>query len=173
VDERAAAWFGSWPFVDPDDVARVLPELVKSGASLDCAATPGELDGSLALLDRLPTRRPARALANPEIYGKARLKGALAAALAAELPSFEGYMDDVLHDPRFGYYARRVVIGQGGHFSTHPEDLTPHYGRWVATWAFELHRSLVQSGRLDQAAAFAVVEFGAGNGRLARDFIDA
>jgi len=133
---------------------------------------PVEEEGTLAALDRLPKTRRVRTLANPEVVGGMAAPAEHVAELARLLPSFESYMDDVLHEPRFGYYGYRVQIGQGGHFSTHPESLSPHYGRWVASWAFEVHRQLVRAGRLTPEDAFPLVEFGAGNGRLARDVVD-
>lgn len=169
-------WFRHWPFGDARQLLQALPELGALGIPVDAfdyGLRAGEEDGSLGSLARLPKERPARLLANPEIYGGERPASNAVAALALHLPSFEGFMDDVLHDSRFGYYARRVVIGHGGHFSTHPEDLTPHYGRWVAAWAFELRRRMVEGGSFDAGAPFVVLEFGAGNGRLARDFVDA
>jgi SAM-dependent MidA family methyltransferase len=82
-------------------------------------------------------------------------------------------MDGALHDPRFGYYARHVAIGRGGHFITNPESLSPRYGQWIAALAFRLWRDLVARGHITEADPFPVVEFGAGNGRLARDVLDA
>ena len=57
-------------------------------------------------------------------------------------------MDAALHHPKWGYYSRNVVIGRSGHFATHPEQLSPHYGRWVATWAFKAWRDMVAHGEL-------------------------
>jgi SAM-dependent MidA family methyltransferase len=82
-------------------------------------------------------------------------------------------MDSALHDPNFGYYARRVAIGKFGHFDTHPEELSPDYGEWMAVWAFKAWTDLVAHGELADTAEFPVIEFGAGNGRLARDFLGA
>ena len=143
-------------------------QLPAAGVSM----APVDEEGTLAALDRLPARRPVRALANPEVVGGTRAPAEHVAELVRLLPSFESYMDDVLHEPSFGYYVYRVRIGQGGHFSTHPESLSPHYGRWVASWAFEVYRRLVDAGRLTPEDPFPLVEFGAGNGRLARDVID-
>ena len=82
-------------------------------------------------------------------------------------------MDASLHDPTWGYYARHVSIGRGGHFITNPESLSPRYGQWIATWAFRCWRDMVAHGELAEADPFPIVEFGAGNGRLARDVLDA
>jgi len=172
----ADAWFAGWPYRTVQQLERAMPHLPgleSLGASLEFAASSGEAEGTLAALDSLPSHRPVRGLANPEVYGGERVELGHAGSVAELLPSFETFMDDVLHDPRFGYYARRVVIGRGGHFSTHPEDLTPHFGRWIAAWAFEVYRRLVAAGDLAPDEPFAVIELGAGNGRLARDFVDA
>ena len=114
-----------------------------------------------------------RPVANADWYDAIFLPTALHEAAARELLSFEQYMDDALHDPEWGYYAHAVSIGRRGHFVTHPEALTPHYGRWVARWAFTSWCSLCNTGSIHPEAPFAMIEFGAGNGRLARDFIDA
>jgi len=171
----AAAWFSGWPYRNRGQLRRQLPQLVPllGERKLEFSIAPGDEEGTLAALARLPTQRPLRPLANPEIYGEIRLEADQARAAALLLPTFEAFQDDVLHDPRFGYYANRVVIGRGGHFSTHPEDLSPHYGRWVASWAFEVRRQLLEQGRLAAGDPFPLIEFGAGNGRLARDLIDA
>ena len=68
---------------------------------------------------------------------------------------------------------RRVSIGRGGHFITNPESLSPHYGGWIAARAFRCWRDMVAHGELAETDAFPIVEFGAGNGRLARDILDA
>src|SRR5678809_259626 len=77
------------------------------------------------------------------------------------------------HDPEWGYYARRVVIGEGGHFQTHPEELSPDYGRWIADWAYKAWRDMLAQGELTEHDAFPLIEFGAGNGRLALDILAA
>lgn len=116
---------------------------------------------------------PARALANPEVYGGLVLPPSLHAAAVGTFPTFEAYMDAALHDPRWGYYGHGVTIGSIGHFNTNPEDFSPHYGAWMAAWAFRFWGDLVARGALSEADAFFVIEFGAGNGRLARDILDA
>jgi SAM-dependent MidA family methyltransferase len=82
-------------------------------------------------------------------------------------------MDAALHDGRWGYYGHGVKIGKAGHFDTHPESLSPHYGRWIAGRAFDLWCEMLARGELSETDAFPIVEFGAGNGRLARDLLDA
>ncbi|HYQ17823.1 MAG TPA: SAM-dependent methyltransferase, partial [Polyangiaceae bacterium] len=114
-----------------------------------------------------------RELANPELFSPRSLPNDEHAAAAATFLSFEQYMDAALHDVRFGYYARGVQIGKAGHFDTHPEEHSPDYGRWLAAWAFKAWTDLIAQGELSEAEPFPIVEFGAGNGRLARDFLDA
>jgi SAM-dependent MidA family methyltransferase len=115
----------------------------------------------------------ARPVANREMLGRIPLAEPLGTSAVHAFPTFETYMDSALHDPRWGYYARHVVIGEGGHFATHPEILSPHYGRWLASWAFKAWRDLLEHGELTDADSFPIIEFGAGNGRLARDVLDA
>jgi len=174
-DPLTEAWFAGWPYRDLGQLAAHVPGLFAGAPlpDLSFAVSPAQEEGSLAALEVLPARRPQRTLANPEIYGQVRIDPRLALEATAVLPSFEEFMDDVLHDPRFGYYAHRVAIGRGGHFSTHPEDLSPHYGRFLATWALGVRRQLIEAGRLSEQDAFPLIEFGAGNGRWARDCIDA
>jgi SAM-dependent MidA family methyltransferase len=114
-----------------------------------------------------------RPLANPEVFGGRILPPSLQAIATRTFPTFEAYMDVALHDPKWGYYGHGVQIGVTGHFDTHPESLSPHYGRWVAGRAFHLWQEMLARGELSETDAFPIVEFGAGNGRLARDFLDA
>jgi SAM-dependent MidA family methyltransferase len=129
--------------------------------------------GTLKALGPAPKQRVARAIANREIFGALAVPASLHAEATRCFPTFEAYMDAALHDAKWGYYAHRVVIGSQGHFQTHPEELSPDYGRWIATWAFKAWRDLLAHGELSEADPFPLVEFGAGNGRLARDVVDA
>ena len=117
--------------------------------------------------------RGARPLANAEVLCGMRVPAALVTKALELLPTFEAFMDMALHDEKWGYYATSVVIGKGGHFDTHPETFSPHYGEWVARAAFASWQEMRRFGDLSDAERFSVVEFGAGNGRLARDFLDA
>ncbi|HEV8547380.1 MAG TPA: SAM-dependent methyltransferase, partial [Polyangiaceae bacterium] len=110
---------------------------------------------------------------NREIFSPLALPPALVADALRTFPTFEAYMDAALHHPRWGYYTRRVIIGRGGHFLTHPEEYSPDYGRWLAEWAFKAWRELLDAGELSESEPFPILEFGAGNGRLARDLVDA
>jgi len=135
-------------------------------------AVPLADEGTLKSLGPAPKAAPRRALANHELFGALTLPPAVHAAAVRAFPTFEAYMDAALHHPAWGYYGHRVVIGRGGHFDTHPEELTPYYGRWIAQWAFSAWRDMLAHGELGEADPFPVIEFGAGNGRLARDFLD-
>jgi len=114
-----------------------------------------------------------RALANPEVFGGYAVPPNLEALAVQTFPTFEAYMDAALHDEAWGYYAHHVEIGTSGHFSTHPESLSPHYGRWLASLAFDAWQEMLEHGELSEQDVFPIVEFGAGNGRLARDLLDA
>lgn len=170
------AWFRGWPYRNRRQLKNQV-DVLRSAGQLEGVAVrgvvPAEEDGTLRGLERLPVRRPGRVLANPESFPGPVLPEELAREATGRFPSFEAFMDDALHDPDWGYYAKRVVIGDTGHFSTNPEVLTPHYGRWVAAWAIEVWSELVSSGALAGGDRFALIEFGAGNGRLARDVLDA
>jgi len=169
--------FARWPFRGLDHLLAQVPgarnlRRLKSRLVFG-RAIPDADQGTLASLESAPPDGGTRPLANPEVFGGPSLPAALHAAAARTFPTFEAYMDAALHDPRWGYYARRVAIGRGGHFITNPESLSPRYGAWIATWAFRLWQDMVAHGDLSDTDAFPIVEFGAGNGRLARDILDA
>ena len=176
--ERVAEdFFAQWPYRNLDQLvarvpgARGLRRL--KGRLAFGRIIPAEDQGTLKSLGPPPKDAPTRPLANPEIFDGLALPASLATLAVATFPSFEAYMDGALHDPAWGYYGHHVVIGRSGHFVTHPEDLSPDYGRWLATWAFKAWRDMLAHGELTEADRFSVIEFGAGNGRLASDFLDA
>lgn len=176
-DAAVEAWFAGWPYRNRRQLKNQVAALRSAGEHLTGVrvdgVVPADEDGTLRALDRLPKQRPARALANPEAFPGPELPPGLEREAARRFPSFEAFMDDALHDPAWGYYTSRVLIGDAGHFSTNPEALTPHYGRWVASWALEVWSELLATGNLSAGERFLLIEFGAGNGRLARDVIDA
>lgn len=171
------AWFAGWPYRNRRQLKNQVAALRSAGEHLAGlrvnGIAPAEEDGTPRALERLPVARPARTLANPESFPGPLLAQGLERRATRCFPSFEAFMDDALHDPAWGYYTNRVVIGHAGHFSTNPETLTPHYGRWIAAWALEVWSELVDSGKLSARDRFPLIEFGAGNGRLARDVLDA
>ena len=80
--------------------------------------------------------------------------------------TFRDAMDSALNDPDDGWYgAGKASIGAGGDFTTSPE-LSPVFGACIASWVAS------QWERLQRPPAFAVVEFGAGKGSLARAVLD-
>lgn len=87
----------------------------------------------------------------------------LAQASPSGLP-FDVLMQAVLYHPQFGYYLRpRSPIGASGDFITAPE-VSPWFARTLAN---EIRLAMRASG------IRRVVEFGAGNGTLARQLLDA
>ncbi len=178
---RAAAvedLFAGWPYRSLDQLLARVPA-ARSLRQLERRlhfgpAIPDAEQGTLASLDPLPGEGSGRRapLANPELLSRVSLPPSLHADAARTFPTFEAYMDASLHDPAWGYYARHVAIGRGGHFITNPESLSPRYGRWIARLGLRLWREMVARGELAASDVFHVVELGAGNGRLARDIVD-
>ncbi len=80
---------------------------------------------------------------------------------------FERFMKEALYHPRFGYYRRNVAaIGRRGDFSTSPT-ISDTLARAVARWAGIERKETLQSGL---GRRWHVIEIGAGDGSLARDF---
>lgn len=74
------------------------------------------------------------------------------------LISFEQFMNRALHDPRHGYYARRIqAVGRGGDFTTAPM-LTDSPARAIARWA---------AAALRETGCRHLIEIGPGEGTLA------
>lgn len=171
-----------WPFADQHALTQKLSCLLEpKGVDLVfrvAPATKKNLLGTLAGLEQTASPQPpeghrrARALPNPELLGQRIIPLELETLARQTFPSFEQYMDACLHDPSWGYYGFHVQIGERGHFDTHPEALSPHFGAWIAHAAFRAWQRLVARGDLSSADTFYLIEFGAGNGRLARDIID-
>jgi len=156
------------------DVPGALPLRRWKGRLSFGRVVPESQQGTLASLGPAP-RDPGGSspVANAELFGRLRVPAGLEAEAARTFPTFEAYMDAALHDESWGYYGHGVSIGSGGHFTTSPESMSPHYGRWLANWAYRCWEDLLVHGELNDGDVFTVVEFGAGNGRLARDFLDA
>jgi SAM-dependent MidA family methyltransferase len=78
-------------------------------------------------------------------------------------------MDLALYHPEYGYYSRAAQrSGRDGDFLTNV-DVGPLFGELIAVELDEMWRVLQAQG----PTAFDLVEAGAGNGRLARDVLDA
>jgi SAM-dependent MidA family methyltransferase len=176
-DAVADEILAQWPYKSLDQLLARVPgarglRRFKSRLALGRVVSLADV-GTLKALRPAPKEPPARPIANREIFGALVVPPSLHAEAARTFPTFEAYMDAALHDATWGYYAHRVVIGREGHFQTHPEELSPMYGGWVATWAFEAWRDMLLHQELAETDPFPVIEFGAGNGRLARDVLDA
>jgi SAM-dependent MidA family methyltransferase len=177
-DGVAGQLFARWPYRGLDHLVAQVPGargLRRLKSRITFGRVVSDVDqGTLASLGPAPVAgRAARSVANPEAFGGPTLPPALHEQAVRTFPTFEAYMDAALHDPRWGYYARGVSIGRSGHFITNPESLSPRYGGWIAERAFRCWQDMVAHGELAATDAFPIVEFGAGNGRLARDIIDA
>jgi SAM-dependent MidA family methyltransferase len=79
------------------------------------------------------------------------------------------FMELALYHPELGYYSRSAQrSGRNGDFYT-SVDVGPMFGELIAVQLAEMWAVLRGAG----AAQFDLVEAGAGNGRLARDILDA
>ncbi|MFM8466017.1 MAG: class I SAM-dependent methyltransferase [Oxalobacteraceae bacterium] len=77
--------------------------------------------------------------------------------------SFARFMELALYAKGLGYYAGGAAkLGKGGDFTTAPE-MSPLFGATLAQFA----------ASLDLASPLQVLEFGAGTGKLAEDFLSA
>jgi SAM-dependent MidA family methyltransferase len=103
----------------------------------------------------------------------------LAAVITAEISrggpiTFARYMELALYHHRFGYYTRAVQrSGQTGDFFT-SVDVGPVFGELLARQFEEMWRLMRQAQTAgDSVGSLQLIEAGAGNGRLARDVLDA
>jgi SAM-dependent MidA family methyltransferase len=77
--------------------------------------------------------------------------------------SFADYMQQCLYTPGLGYYsAGSHKLGRGGDFTTAPET-SPLFGAAIATHLAEVHKLI---------SDYAILEFGAGTGRLAKSVLE-
>jgi SAM-dependent MidA family methyltransferase len=80
--------------------------------------------------------------------------------------TFADYMELVLYDPQFGYYASNAdCIGKSGDFITSPH-LAPDFGELLAMQVKQLWEILGSPDR------FSIVEMGAGQGLLAAQILE-
>lgn len=173
----ADEWMAHWPHRNLSQLLADVPGAVVLRRAKHRIAfgrvIPEAEQGTLASLGPAPKDPgPAQPVANAELFGHLSVPPGLEAEAARTFPTFEAYMDAALHDEKWGYYGHGVSIGTEGHFTTSPESMSPHYGRWLANWAYRCWQAMLARGELTEADLFPVVEFGAGNGRLARDFLD-
>jgi SAM-dependent MidA family methyltransferase len=178
-DDVASEIFVSWPHRTLDQLIARVPgaralRRMKSRISFGIAI-PEEDQFTLESLGPPPKEvRRGRGEVPSDVLSSVLIPPTLQQEAIRTFPSFETYMDDALHHPAWGYYARSVIIASGseGHFNTHPEELSPRYGAWVARRAFSAYQEMLAAGELGASDRYFVIEFGAGNGRLARDFVD-
>ena len=124
----------------------------------------------------VPRRRTAgapRPVANPEMFGDLPLAPSLHEAAVRTFPTFEAYMDAALHDPRWGYYAAPRVDRPRRPLHHQPGVAVPALRRVDRGAGFSLLAGHGRARRAAETDPFPIVEFGAGNGRLARDVLDA
>ncbi len=87
--------------------------------------------------------------------------------------SFAEFMDISLYHPELGYYARASQkTGRAGDFFT-SVDVGPIFGALLAKQFAEMFHLISSRAGSPEPNAFDLVEAGAGNGRLARDMLDA
>ncbi len=90
---------------------------------------------------------------------------------AADLPTFADWFATCLYDRERGYYASgNVSFGVGGDFSTFPERLSPLFGWMLVDVLEDLLEPLLE--RVDSTEPIVFLEFGGGNGDLARDVME-
>jgi len=83
------------------------------------------------------------------------------------------FMELALHDPALGYYARAAQrSGRAGDFFT-SVDVGPLFGELLEVQLAEMFQILQPSAFRLQTSDFALVEAGAGNGRLSADILRA
>ncbi len=87
--------------------------------------------------------------------------------------SFAEFMELSLYHPELGYYARASQkTGRAGDFFT-SVDVGAIFGALLAKQFAEMWRLIGPRAESPEPGAFDLVEAGAGNGRLARDILDA
>ncbi|XP_010256307.1 PREDICTED: protein arginine methyltransferase NDUFAF7, mitochondrial [Nelumbo nucifera] len=74
------------------------------------------------------------------------------------------YMEEVLTNPKAGFYINRDVFGSGGDFITSPE-VSQMFGEMIGIWAMCLWEQMGQPDKVN------LVELGPGRGTLLADFL--
>ena len=144
-------------------------------ASPSAASSPTPIRGRWpASVPHPPAAGAPRPIANPEMFGGPSLPAALHAAAVRTFPTFEAYMDARPPRPALGLLRRTTCRSAAAATSSPTRNRSrPRYGAWIAALAFRFWRDMVARGELAETDPFPIVEFGAGNGRLARDILDA
>lgn len=97
--------------------------------------------------------------------GNPRLIDAIVAEMDGGAIPFERFMQMALYHPEHGYYRKPGRVGPHGDFITSPT-VHPMFAWVVAAWCRDIWQ------RLGRPAPFTIVEPGAGEGALARAFLD-
>ncbi|KAK1374339.1 Protein arginine methyltransferase NDUFAF7 [Heracleum sosnowskyi] len=78
--------------------------------------------------------------------------------------SIAEYMEEVLTNPKAGFYMNRDVFGEGGDFITSP-DVSQMFGEMVGVWAMCLWEQMGRPGKVN------LIELGPGRGTLMADLL--
>jgi SAM-dependent MidA family methyltransferase len=113
-----------------------------------------------------------RQLVNPaDIYREIKLPVETETAVSRYFPSFLEYQEEMLYDPKFGYYGSgRVNFSDD--YRTFPNALAPYFGQMVAQQIFRMWDGMRRAGTLGRDEKFTIAELGAGTGLLAESILD-
>ena len=79
--------------------------------------------------------------------------------------SVSSFMNEILFNPKFGYYINQTPFGKKGDFITAPE-ISQVFGELIGVYLVHLWQNNYNSGEI------VLVEMGAGNGTLMRDLLN-
>ena len=95
-------------------------------------------------------------------------------AFTRRFPTYYDFMELSMYDKDMGYYSTgNVRFTAGAHFLTFPNSSSPGFGRIAVELAFTMWQSMLEAGDIREDETFTILELGAGNGRLAKDMLDA
>jgi len=81
--------------------------------------------------------------------------------------SLADFMDQALYHPRYGFYrSGQVKFGESGDFITHPDLCSPYFARALVRQIASMWN------KMERPSTFDLIEMGAGNGILTRDFLN-
>jgi SAM-dependent MidA family methyltransferase len=93
--------------------------------------------------------------------------------------TFSDYMYHALYNSSFGFYSTGNVIfvhkkdKATPSFITYPVMLSPNFGRMIANQAYGMWRAMLYQKDIMPNEPFSIIEFGAGEGILAKDILHA
>ena len=76
------------------------------------------------------------------------------------------FVENVLYNKKYGYYAKKNPFGKNGDFITSP-DITFLFSEMIAIWIIYFWE------KLDKPKKFNIVELGPGTGKLSKIFLRA